>query len=141
MTLQEYMDMGGNPKPGLDLFTNPVVKTLPYHGYEGENSKHYTFVEIVKDKGVRVKEKSDWLLGTGWLYLVHEVALSEDDEITHNSFFGENINRVRKTFDKPNEEPKPNYLHEDDFYRQRWIDSENEKNRIWNEQNDKKHGK
>jgi len=70
LTLNNYIKIGGKPKRGMKLFTNPDPDGVNYlirNNYISEHSRFYTLVEIVED-GVKVEE-TDALLGTSWLFL------------------------------------------------------------------------
>jgi hypothetical protein len=88
MTLQDFMDLGGVPRPGMKLFTVPKLDVENHIKGEffGEHSKQYTFEDFVEGEGVKVKEHEK-LLGTGWLYTMQDVSLGDGPLLGRPNFW------------------------------------------------------
>lgn len=71
LTLQNFIDIGGNIEKGMKVFTNPDPDGVHYlfnGNYQSEHTKIYTINKIIPNEGVKVEEKLP-LLGTGWLFI------------------------------------------------------------------------
>ena len=77
ISLQDYINMGGEPEKGLKLFTNPCmdsIEAMVDKKYFSKDSNFYTLIEVMED-GVKVEETKNFL-GTGCLFLVKDVTLA-----------------------------------------------------------------